>query len=220
MATKLSDISTADMRATMVDTQLRTNDVIDPAIVGAMGAIPREQFVPAALASLAYIDRPVTLGHGRALNAPLVTGRLLVAAAIRPGQRVLLIGGATGYCAALLAKLGADVHAVEEQADLLATARALTADSDIHWTEGPLNAGAPDQAPFDCILIDGAIEKLSTALIDQLREGGRLVAAKREGAVTRLVQGIKTGGSLALRSFADMDAVVLPGFNRATGFQF
>lgn len=220
MATKLSDISTADMRATMVDTQLRTNDVIDPAIVGAMGAIPREQFVPAALASLAYIDQPVTLGHGRALNAPLVTGRLLVAAAIRPGQRVLLIGGATGYCAALLAKLGADVHAVEEQADLLATARALTADSDIHWTEGPLNAGAPDQAPFDCILIDGAIEKLSTALIDQLREGGRLVAAKREGAVTRLVQGIKTGGSLALRSFADMDAVVLPGFNRATGFQF
>ncbi len=220
MATKLSDISAAEMRATMIDTQLRTNDVIDPAVVGVMGTVPREQFVPAALASLAYIDRPVTLGHGRALNAPLVTGRLLVAAAIRPGQRVLLIGGATGYCAALLAKLGARVYAVEEQAELLSTARALTANSIVEWIDGPLNAGAPEQAPFDCILIDGAIETLPPALVEQLGEGGRLVAAKREGAVTRLVQGIKAGGSIALRSFADMDAVALPGFEHATGFQF
>lgn len=220
MATKLSDISTADMRATMIDTQLRTNNVTDPAIVGAMGAIPREQFVPAALANLAYTDRAVTLGHGRALNAPLVTGRLLVAAEIRPGQRVLLIGGATGYCAALLATLGAKVYAVEEQTELLAIARALTANSEVEWVDGPLNAGAADQAPFDCILIDGAIETLPPALVEQLREGGRLVAAKREGAVTRLVQGIKAGGFVALRSFADMDAVALPGFERATGFQF
>jgi protein-L-isoaspartate(D-aspartate) O-methyltransferase len=220
MATKLSDMSTADMRATMIDTQLRTSDVTDPAVVGAMGAIPREQFVPGALASVAYTDRPVTLGHGRALNAPLVTGRLLVAAAIRPGQRVLLIGGATGYCAALLAAMGAEVHAVEEQAELLATARILTAQKAVQWTEGPLNAGAPDQAPFDCILIDGAIEALPDALVAQLCEGGRLVAAQREGAVTRLVQGVKAGGLLALRPFADMDAVALPGFERVTGFQF
>lgn len=99
MATKFSEITAAEMRAAMIDSQLRTNDVIDPAVVGAMAAAPREAHVPAALAGVAYMDRPIALGHGRALNAPLVTGRMLVAAAIRPGQRVLLVGSATGYTA-------------------------------------------------------------------------------------------------------------------------
>src|SRR3546814_8596428 len=78
-----------------------------------------------------YTDRAIALGHGRALNAPLVTGRLLVAAAVRPGMRVLLVGGATGYTAALLVRLGVDVHAVEENADLMATAQTATAGADI-----------------------------------------------------------------------------------------
>src|SRR3546814_20431908 len=79
--------------------------------------------------------------------APLVTGRLLGAAAVRPGMRVLLVGGATGYTAALLVRLGAEVHAVEENADLMATAQTATAGADIHWVQGPLAAGAPDAAP-------------------------------------------------------------------------
>ena len=126
MATKFSEITAADMRSAMIDSQLRTNDVIDAAVVGAMAAVPREAHVPAHLASVAYTDRAIALGHGRALNAPLVTGRMLVAAAIRPGQRVLLIGSATGYTAAVLARLGAEVHAVEEQAELMAMAQAAT----------------------------------------------------------------------------------------------
>ena len=111
MATKFSEITAAEMRSAMIDSQLRTNDVIDPAVVGAMGAVAREAHVPAALASVAYMDRAIALGEGRALNAPLVTGRMLVAAAVRPGQRVLLVGSATGYTAALLAQLGAEVTA-------------------------------------------------------------------------------------------------------------
>lgn len=218
MATKLSEISAADMRAAMIDSQLRTNDVIDPAVVGAMAAEPRETYVPAALAGVAYMDRAIALGDGRALNPPLVTGRMLVAAAIRPGTRVLLVGAATGYAAALLARLGAEIYAVEERGDLIATGRAAVAD--VHWIEGPLNAGAPGVAPFDRIIIDGAIETLPDALTAQLAEGGRLVAARRDGAVTRLVQGVKTGGTLALRSFADMDVAPLPGFDAPTGFRF
>ena len=140
MATKLSEIGAADMRAAMIDSQLRTNDVIDSAIVAAMGSVAREAHVPAALSGVAYMDRAITLGEGRVLNPPLVTGRLLVAAEIRAGMRVLLIGAATGYTAALLAKLGAEVHAVEEQAALLGTARATVTDTGIQWIEGPLAA--------------------------------------------------------------------------------
>lgn len=220
MATKLSEITAADMRAAMIDSQLRTNDVIDPAVVGAMAAEPREAYVPAALASVAYMDRAIALGHDRALNPPLVTGRMLIAAAVQPGTRVLLIGAATGYTAALLARLGAEVHAVEEQGELIAAARTVVTSAAVRWVEGPLNAGAPDAAPFDRIIIDGAIETLPDALTAQLAEGGRLVAARREGAVTRLVQGVKTGGAIALRSFADMDAAPLPGFGAPAGFRF
>ena len=220
MATKLSDISAADMRSAMIDSQLRTNDVIDPAVIAAMAAVPREAHVPAALASVAYMDRAIDLGGGRWLNAPLVTGRMLVEAAIRPGARVLLIGAATGYGAALLARLGAEVHAIEEDPALIAAGRQAAAASTIHWIEGPLSAGAPGGAPFDRIIIEGAIEVLPDAIADQLAEGGRLVAARREGAVTRLVQGVKAGGIVALRPFADMDVAPLPGFAAPTGFRF
>lgn len=220
MATKLSDISAADMRSAMIDSQLRTNDVIDPAVIAAMAAVPREAHVPAALASVAYMDRAIDLGGGRWLNAPLVTGRMLVEAAIRPGARVLLIGAATGYGAALLARLGAEVHAIEEDPALIAAGRQTAAASAIHWIEGPLSAGAPGGAPFDRIIIEGAIEVLPDAIADQLAEGGRLVAARREGAVTRLVQGVKAGGIVALRPFADMDVAPLPGFAAPTGFRF
>src|SRR5690606_9232781 len=135
-ATKYSEVSAAEMRAAMIDSQLRTNDVIDPAVVGAMGAVAREAHVPPALASVAYMDRAVPLGNGRALSAPLVTGRLLVAAMLRPGMRVLLIGAATGYTAACLARLGAEVHAVEAETGLLEMAKAATADDNVHWIAG------------------------------------------------------------------------------------
>jgi protein-L-isoaspartate(D-aspartate) O-methyltransferase len=220
MATKFSEITAAEMRSAMIDSQLRTNDVIDPAVIGAMAVVPREAHVPAALAGVAYMDRAIALANGRALNAPLVAGRMLVAAAVRPGMRVLLVGSATGYTAALLARLGAEVHAVEEDAELMTTAQTATADANIHWVQGPLAAGAPDAGPFDRIIVEGAIETLPAALVAQLAEGGRLVAARREGAVTRLVEGVKVGGTVALRSFADMDVAPLAGFAAPAGFQF
>ena len=202
MATKYSEATAAEMRAAMIDSQLRTNDVIDPAIVAAMARVAREAHVPAPLAGVAYMDRPVSLGEGRVLNAPLVTGRMLVAAAVRPGMRLLIVGAATGYAAALFAALGAEVHALEEAPGLIAAGRAATAATAVNWIEGPLAAGVPD------------------ALVAQLAEGGRLVAARREGAVTRLVQGVKAGGTIALRSFADMDVAPLPGFAAPAGFRF
>lgn len=220
MATKYSETTAADMRAAMIDSQLRPNDVIEPTVLAAMAHVAREAHVPPALASVAYMDRPLALGAGRALNPPLVTGRMLVAAEIRPAMRVLLIGAATGYMAALLAHLGAEVVAVEEAAELAALGRTALADTPVRWVEGPLAAGAPDAAPFDRILIDGAVEQIPAALVEQLADGGRLVAAQRDASVTRLIFGVKTGGTLSLRSFADMDAVALPGFAAPASFRF
>ena len=224
MATKYSELGAADMRAAMIDSQLRTSDVIDPAVIGAMASVAREAHVPAALAGVAYMDRAIGLDDGRALNPPLVTGRMLVTAAVEPGARVLVIGAATGYLAALLAALGADVYAVEENPALLAAGRRATDDgahaAAIHWIEGPLTAGAPDAAPFDRIIIDGAIETLPDAIAAQLADGGRLVGARHDGAVTRLIQGVKTAGTLTLRAFADMDVAPLPGFAAVRGFEF
>lgn len=220
MATKFSESSAADMRAAMIDSQLRPNDVIDPAVIGAMSVTAREAHVPAALAGVAYMDRAIALGAARALNPPLVTGRMLVAAAIRPGMRILLIGSATGYMAALLAALGAEVHAVEEDGALMAMARAALPGDQVRWIEGPLGTGAPGAAPFDRIIVDGAIDALPEALVAQLAEGGKLIAARRDGAVTRLVQGVKGGGIVALRAFADMDVAPLPAFSAPQEFHF
>lgn len=220
MATQLREASYADMRAAMVDCQLRTNDVIDPALVAAMGRVPREKFVPEALARVAYIDRPIALDGTRRMNPPLVTARLLVAAEIAPGHRVLLVGAATGYAAAILRDLGAEVIALESDAALAAAARTALGNEGVTVTTGPLAAGVPGDAPFDRIVLDGAIEQLPDALAAQLAEGGVLVCALREGAVTRLARGVKVAGTLTLRPFADMDAAALPGFVREKGFTF
>jgi len=99
-------------------------------------------------------------------------------------------------------------------------ARAAAGDPAIAWTQGPLAAGAPKAAPFDRIIIEGAVETLPDALVAQLAEGGRIVAARRDGSVSRLVQGVKAGGTVALRAFADMDVAPLPGFAAPKGFRF
>jgi protein-L-isoaspartate(D-aspartate) O-methyltransferase len=208
------------MRAAMVSNQLRTSAVSDTRVVDAMRAVPREAFVPADRAELAYIDTPVPVGEGRAINPPLVTGRLLTALAPRAGERVLVVGAATGYAAAVLAELGLDVTALEENEALADFARGVLADRGVTVVTGPLAEGWSATAPYDVILIDGAIERLSDALAGQLADGGRIAAAIVERGVTRLASGRKVGVSLVLDDFADSEAVSLPGFAVPAGFVF
>lgn len=209
------------MRAAMVATQLRVSAVTDARVLSAMGSVAREAFVPEARRALAYHDRPVPLAGGRALNPPLATALLLDALRVDAGEHVLLIGAATGYAAALLAAMGAQVTALDERADLLAHARAALADaSAVVPVEGPLAAGWPDGAPYDALLVDGAVEQLPDGFAAQLAEGGRIVTGLVERGVTRLARGRKAGGVLGLADFADTDTVVLPGFARPRGFTF
>ena len=206
------------MRHAMVASQLRTTAVNDPRVVAAMNAVPREAFVPADRAAVAYVDVPVPLGHGRALNPPMATGLLLTEARILPADSVLLIGAAGGYAAALLGRLARRVVAVESDA-ALATAGAAMPET-VSFVVGPLAEGHPADAPYDVIVIDGAVDHIPDALVAQLAEGGRLATGLVEGSVTRLAIGRKGGGGFALVAFADAEAVVLPGFARPRSFSF
>ena len=209
------------MRHAMVASQLRTNAVSDVRVVAAMDTVARERFLPADLASVAYRDTAVPLGHGRAQNVPIATGRLLTQAELRPGDRVLLIGAAGGYTAAVLAELVADVVAVECDPTLAAFARAALADvASVTLVEGPLEVGHVESAPYDVLVIDGAVEQVPGALIAQVATGGRVVAGIIDRGVTRLSAGRRTAGGFGLLDFADIDCVPLPGFARPRAFTF
>lgn len=205
----------------MVSSQLRTNNVSDPRIVAAMEAVARERFVPAERATLAYVDVPIPLSGGRALNAPLVTARLISESAVEAGEKVLLVGAATGYAAALLAQLGAKVTALEVDESLVTTARAALGKAPgITLVTGPLEAGWRKGAPYDVILIDGAVEAVPAAIAAQLAVDGRLLTGLVDNGVTRLALGRKAGQSVGLVPFADLETVRLPGFAAPSGFSF
>lgn len=208
-------------RHAMVVSQLRPSAVTDTRVVLAMAEVERERFVPETFGALAYHDRPLPLGSGRWQNAPLATARLLTAASIAPTDHVLLIGAAGGYAAAVLARLAASVVAVETHAALAAMARdALTGIGNVTVVEGPLADGCASRAPYDVLIVDGAVEELPDALVEQVRPGGRVASGIVERGVTRLASGIRTAGGFGLQPFADIDCVTLPGFERPRGFQF
>lgn len=209
-----------NMRRLMVSNQLRTAAVNDARVVSAMGIIPREAYVPAESAALAYADRIIALGGGRAMNPPMVTGRLLTEAHPQSGDHALVVGAATGYAAALLAELVASVVALEEDADLIATARKATSSGRIDFARGSLAKGWAKAAPYDLILIDGAVEVVPQVLIDQLADGGRLATGIVDRGVTRLAIGRKAGKGFGLAAFADAEAIVLPGFEQPKSFSF
>ena len=209
------------MREAMVASQLRTNAVSDQRVVAAMARVPREEFLPESQRSLAYRDTAVPIAHGRAANVPIATGKLLTQAQVGPTDHVLLIGAASGYTAAVLALLAKDVVAVESDAALAAIARtALASYANVQLIEGDLTVGAPAHAPYDVLVIDGGVQHVPQALVDQLRPGGRVVAGLDDRGVTRLASGVRSEGGFGLSPFADIDCVVLPGFARPKAFTF
>jgi protein-L-isoaspartate(D-aspartate) O-methyltransferase len=209
------------MRHSMVESQLRTNSVTDARVVAAMDRVAREDFVPSALRALAYVDRPLALSGGRTLNPPLATARLLCEATLRKEDRVLLVGAATGYTAAILSELVANVVVLEEDEALATDATAnLSGMANVELVAGPLSQGWAALAPYDVILIDGAIEHLPAQLSEQLSGDGRLVTAILDSGVTRLALGRRAGDGFGLFPVADVEAAVLPGFSVPKSFKF
>jgi protein-L-isoaspartate(D-aspartate) O-methyltransferase len=208
------------MRRAMVASQLRTTGVNDPRVLAAMSEVPRERFVPPDRVAAAYADVLVPLGNGRELNSPMSLGRLLTEAHPQDGERALVIGAGSGYAAAVLARLVGDVVAVEEDTELHAVAERALGGSGIRLVNAPLIAGAPEGAPYDLILIDGAVEYIPEALIGQLAETGRLAAAILESGVTRIAIGRRGGDGFAMAAISDSASAIIPGFLKPRTFTF
>jgi protein-L-isoaspartate(D-aspartate) O-methyltransferase len=216
-------------RLNMVEGQLRTNKVTDEAVLDGFLTTPRERFVPANLRGIAYVDDDIPLGHGRFVMEPMVLARLLQLAEIGKTDKVLEIGCATGYATAILAKLAASVVAVESDPRLSAAARAnLTALGlgNVQLQEAPLDAGWRAGAPYNVILVNGAVGEIPAAVTDQLAEGGRLVtvtegsAGPSEARCGCAVLMTRAEGKLSSRPIFDATVEVLPGFARRPAFVF
>lgn len=210
----------ARARRTMVDSQLKTVGVIDDAILAAMATVPREAYLPPALAALAYSDAELEIAAGRWLLEPLALALLLQSARLAPADRVLIVGGAGGYSAAIVAACGARVDAVESDPGLVAIAAA--AGVAVH--HGELAQGWPAAAPYSLILFEGAIEIIPDAIADQLGAGGRIAAVVRDGNVGQACAGPllrrPDGNGIAGLPFLEIAARPLPGFARRRDFAF
>jgi protein-L-isoaspartate(D-aspartate) O-methyltransferase len=214
----------ADARKHMVDSQIRPNRVTDPRLLAAMRHLPRERFLPAELGSLAYADEDIPLGNGRFMLEPMVLAKLLQAAALRDNERVLVVGAGTGYGAAVLAACGCRVTALEEDAGLLAIARdVLPVEAPgVTLVTGPLAAGWPAQAPYDLILIEGAVPHIPAALATQThRETGRILAAiHSDGRITQAVIAEATAFGLGISLLFDCATPPIPSLRQPPVFAF
>jgi protein-L-isoaspartate(D-aspartate) O-methyltransferase len=215
----------AAYRRNMIESQIRTNQVTDAAVLEAFSTVPRELFVPANLAACAYVDEAVPLGNGRFLVEPMVTSRLVQALDVKPHDKVLVVGAATGYMAAILSRLAAHVFALEADPTLAGQAtqnlRTLGA-SNVTVVQDALERGHARKGPYDAMMCDGAVTTIPAALSDQLIEGGRLatVFASADGTSGQGVLILKSHGTLSRRVLFDAVTPFLPGFAAEPAFVF
>ena len=213
----------AAQRFNMVESQVRPNDVPDPRIQEAMLTIPRERFVPAANRAMAYAEAPAEVVPGRFLMEARTLSKLLYLADIGAEDRALVVGCGTGYSAAVIAKLAARVTALESDVDLVRVASDMlqaVGAANAQVVQGSLADGDKGNAPYDVILIDGAVETVPEAILGQLAEGGRLVTVIQDGAHSRAHLYVRRGGHVGDRPDFDAPAPLLPGFKKAVGFVF
>ena len=182
----------------MLDSQLRTSGVNEHWVLNAMAAVAREDFVPAAMRDAAYIDRAIPLENGRFLAAPLFHGKLLAEAAPTRDDKVLLVGEANGYLAALLRPLAGSLTVVDP-AEL---------------------AGLAGEGGYSLVVIDGAVEELPAAVSAQLADGGRVVTGVVVRGVTRLASGLKAAGTVSLLPLIEMGIPARPEFAAPKNWSF
>lgn len=220
----------AELRRRMVDCQVRTFSVFDDSVLFALLNTPREVFVDPASPALAYSDAILSVSAGgvrRQLLTPMVLARLLQAAEIRPTDRLLDVGGASGYSAAVASRLAGSVVALESESAFSEMASKRFSEltlSNVTCATGPLEAGAPGQGPFDVIVIAGAVEEGLDTLVGELAEGGRLVTIRRgpgqTGLAMKAVRYERVGKDLGMRVIFDATGAVLPAFARKPAFVF
>ncbi|MFV0384575.1 protein-L-isoaspartate O-methyltransferase family protein [Paracoccus sp. (in: a-proteobacteria)] len=211
----------AARRTMMVDTQVRPNDVTKYPVIEAMLAIPREEFVPASRRAVAYTGENLDIGGGRVMLEPRTMSKMVDALDIRPSDLVLDLACGYGYSAAVMARMAEAVVAIEDDGERAAEAEKRLADAGVYNVAvltGELAQGNVKQGPYDAILVEGAVEEVPAALLDQLKEGGRIAALFMEGALGVARIGIRLNGRVNWRYAFNAHAPLLEGFVRERGF--
>lgn len=211
-------------RRNMVESQLRTNKVIAPAVLDALHSIPRERFLPPSRRAQAYVDEHVQIAKDRWIMPPMPMARLIHDAMPQAEDNALVVGAGMGYSAAILGRLCRSVFALESDAGLVAEmGSALTelALDNVVAVEGPLKQGYPKEGPFDVIILGGAVDEVPEGLIEQLNEGGRLMAiVNAPNGIGRATLYGKRNGVTTPRTLFDATVKSLPGFQKAAAFVF
>jgi protein-L-isoaspartate(D-aspartate) O-methyltransferase len=211
----------ASRRVMMVDTQVRPSDVTKFPIIDAMLSVPRELYVPDDRREAAYVGENLPLGGGRVMLEARTLAKLLDAMDLLSGEMVLDLGCGLGYSAAVIARLVGTVVAVEEDERLAAEAQRLVSDEGVDNAlvlAGPLAAGAAKHAPYDAITVQGGVEVVPAAVLDQLKDGGRIGAIFMDGPLGTAKIGYKSGGLVTWRPVFNAAAPVLDGFRKARSF--
>jgi len=210
-------------RTKMVDNQVRTTDVTSHSVLKAFYTVPREAFVPAKAKSLAYIDTDIEVGAGRFLMEASPLAKLLQLGTITKDDVVLEVGTGSGYATAILSMIAGSVVSLESDEALNASAgetlSALGYDN-VAVVSGALEAGYAGEAPYDVIFINGAIEEVPAALLEQLRDGGRLIAVVGYGNAAQAKVFVREQGAISEGSFFNASVKPLPGFRKAKEFVF
>lgn len=214
----------AACRHSMVENQIRTNQVTDSLVIDAMDRVPREAFVPANLKGVAYVDEDIPLDGGRYLMEPLVIARLLQAAEIKTDDVILDVGCGVGYVSALMAQMAGVVVALEDDSGLAAEANKVLTDlglDTVAVVEGPLRDGYVRQAPYDVIFFGGAVAQIPKGIIDQLAESGRIVAIiAGDQGIGMGTLFLRAGGVVSSREVFNASVPFLPGFEPIKEFTF
>jgi protein-L-isoaspartate(D-aspartate) O-methyltransferase len=221
MSALMSDYATA--RQKMVDGQIRPRDVTDIRILDAMLAVPREAFVPAGLRPIAYLDSDIDVGGKRCLIKPVILAKMFQSANVGPADKVLVVGCATGYSAAVVSRLAGSVIATEPDAGLAATAKdslGKAGATNVTVVTAACADGAPDHGPFDVIVLDGATDIEPEVLYGQLKMGGRLAAVFTQNPPPKACLVTRSPSDFGMRVLFDASTPVLPGLQRVPAFSF
>jgi protein-L-isoaspartate(D-aspartate) O-methyltransferase len=196
----------------MVEQQLKARDIVDPAVLAAMAKVPRHLFVPPGLVGEAYRDYPLPIGEGQTISQPYIVALMTQLLALTGSEKVLEVGTGSGYQAAVLAEIVPHVFSIEILPALAVSAAARLASlgyRSVRVRAGDGYRGWPEEAPFDAVIVTAGATHVPQPLVDQLREGGRLVIPVGSGGFQDLVVGTKEGGRLAIRSVAPVRFVPL-----------
>ena len=198
----------------MVEQQIEARGISDPATLAALRTVPRHEFLPMRLRSEAYADYPLPIGHGQTISQPFIVAFMTEAIRPQPGERILEIGAGSGYQAAILAQMGAEVYTIEIVEPLAEMARQTLERlgyKNAHVKHGDGFRGWPEHAPFDAIIVTCAPDKIPAPLVEQLRDGGRMIIPVGSGMNQELVLLRKKGDKIEKQSVLPVRYVPMTG---------